>query len=144
METEIQSLKEQILNRKEILEPVICIIGEDVENIQKAYGYVIVDDQQYKVPTYLDTVALTFKIFYSLNWTYPKSSLRLFQFVQHVGYDISLNEPNINSVKKFLGLTNKAFKEAIVFSTFFDQQWLFESSVKEPLKIILTWYHTWN
>lgn len=102
------------------MQPVICIIGQDLENIQEAY--VVVDDQQYRVPNCLDAVALTFKIFYSLDCAYPKPCLRLWQFFQQAGYDLSLNEPNIKTVKELLGLTKLAFKEANLSSTLLDQQ----------------------
>ena len=81
-----------------------------MDNIRETY--VVVDEQQYKVPSCFDGLDLVFKIFYSLDCAYPKPSLRLWQFIQQAGYEMNLAEPNFKSVKELLGLTKRAFEES--------------------------------
>lgn len=108
------------MDRNETLQPVVCVVGKDLDSIDE--NYVIVDEQQYKTSTCLEAIDLTFKIFWSLDCSYPKPSLRIWQCLQQAAYDIDLLETNIKSVKELLGLTKKAIEESNLIESVPDKQ----------------------
>ena len=75
--------------------------------------YVVVDEQKFKVSSTLEALDLTFKKFFALDCNYPKASYKLWQFIQHAGYDIKISgDILIKSAKELLCLTTYTLEES--------------------------------
>ena len=110
IDNEVDKLKARLRKRNETLQPLILVTGS-LTGITESFA--IVDDYKYKVPSCLDALDLTFKLFYLLDCEYPKASLRLWQYIQHGLYDIAIpGEALIKPIKELLGLTTHALRTA--------------------------------
>ena len=101
----MSDLRGKLYKGKETLKPFLLVVGPLI----KIDGVYVIDDQQLKVPSCLDTLDLTCKSIYALACRYPAPTLRLWRYFQRTGYEIQESGKTlIKPVTKLLGLTRQA------------------------------------
>ncbi|XP_077278992.1 uncharacterized protein LOC143906658 [Temnothorax americanus] len=99
----LDDLKRRLQRNKDTFQPTPLIVGPLV-NIESSY--VIVNDQKFKVDSYLQAFELTFKIFFAVDCKYPTYAETFWIFLQKTGFDIHLQDKCNNSLNILLGRVN--------------------------------------
>lgn len=84
MNVRLENLRAELLEKKETLQPLICVVGS-LENPEKCL--VVVDHIQYEVFSVFEALRLNFKIFWALNCTYSKKAEKFWSFLEVAGFE---------------------------------------------------------
>lgn len=84
--TQIQNKVDSYYEKKQTLQPLICIIGDEYINSKEFFVYYF--NTYYKFPNIVKAVDLCFKIFHVFNLKYPIESVLVWTFLQNYIYDI--------------------------------------------------------
>lgn len=74
-----ERLRNNLYSMSMTIQPFIILLGEDYLSFTEIL--VILDDNKYKVNSFVKALDITFKIFYSLSLSYPKQSAKVWTFI---------------------------------------------------------------
>lgn len=94
----INSRKQALLNRGDTLQPLIVIVGPEINNINSIYVYL--DGMKYFMESLLKAVDVCFKLFHALNATYPCTGQQVWNFILRYIYHIYTDFDNIHSTQE--------------------------------------------
>lgn len=104
-------MQDRLKKKGQTFQPLIVAIGEIVKITEYI---VIVNNQQYKLKSCLEAIALAFKIFFVFDCNYPENSLTLWLFVQQCLFSLNLATDARNiSLTLLLGRITDKLKENI-------------------------------
>lgn len=105
-EPRLKELKARSVSKGLRLQPLIVVVGEEITNLQDFY--VIFNDINYKLPSYLDAVDVCFKLIQVFNFKYPVESNLVWQLIQKFFYNINTAYDIINP--KLTTILSKLYK----------------------------------
>lgn len=93
-------LKQSCIEKKNTFQPVIVIVGT-LERILSSY--VVINEVIYAVADFLRAVDIAFKVFHSLNCSYPAACQPVWTFLQKYFYDLNTTyDKNYSTVNKLI------------------------------------------
>jgi len=84
--SKIQNKVDSCYEKKQTLQPLICIIGDEYIDSKEFFVYYF--SNYYELPNIVEAVDLCFKIFHVFNLKYPIKSALVWTFLQNYIYDI--------------------------------------------------------
>lgn len=86
---QIEEHLEVLRKNKNLIQPLILGLGEDIQNLKEIYVYF--DGTKYIFTNFLRAVDICFKIFYVFNSYFPKQSVMFWNFFETYFYKIKNN-----------------------------------------------------
>lgn len=82
----VKKLTDDSVASKTTVQPIICVVGTDLSDIQDFYVYYF--NTYYKLPNIMKSIDVCFKIFHVFNLKYPLECSAVWNLIQKYIYDI--------------------------------------------------------
>jgi hypothetical protein len=108
LEEILVGLTTESLIYEQTVQPLMVVVGDPFDNEPLTY-YVVINNIRYQQNSFISSLDMCFKSFFSLDASYPAECVRVWFYIQKVIYGIeTIHDPNISQISGVVADTKLA------------------------------------